>query len=154
MKRRVRGQSLVEMALVLPFLVLFSIGTIELSYYVYSYSELENATRRASEWASKTPPLDPSNPNSASDQCLVLIKQHAIDGVFLSKLTPANITISFPGVGKREVGAQVQANIQYTGQWLSPIGRRFFGNTLRFSFTSIRTITDTDPPPTLDAQCR
>lgn len=154
MKRKARGQSLVEMALVLPFLVLFSIGTIELSYYVYTYSELENAARRASEWASKTPPLDPANPNSASDQCLALIKQHAIDGVFLSKLTPANISISFPGEGKRAVGAQVQATIQYTGQWLSPIGRRFFGNNLTFSFTSIRTITDTSPPPTLDNQCR
>lgn len=154
MKRQVRGQSLVEMALVLPFLVLFTIGTIELSYYIYTYSELENAARRASEWASKTPPLDPGNANSASDQCLVLIKQHAIDGVFLSRLTPANVTISFPGEGKRAIGAQVQANIDYTGQWLSPIGRRFFGNTLRFQFTSIRTITDTSPPPTLDNKCQ
>lgn len=154
MKRRVRGQSLVEMALVLPFLVLFSIGTAELSYYIFTYSQLENAARRASEWASKTPPLDPSKPNDASDQCLVLIKQHAIDGVFLSNLQPANISVSFPGAGKRAVGAQVQVNITYNGQWLSPIGRRFFGNALKFQFTSIRTITDTSPPPTLDNQCR
>lgn len=154
MKRWVRGQSLVEMALVLPFLVLFTIGTAELSYYVYSYSELENAARRATEWASKTPPLDPGNPNSSSDQCLALIKQHAIDGVFLSNLTAANITISFPGEGRRAVGAQVQANVTYQGQWLSPIGRRFFGNALNFQFTSIRTITDTNPPPGLDDQCQ
>jgi hypothetical protein len=154
MKRRVRGQSLVEMALVLPFLVLFTIGTAELSYYIYSYSELENAARRASEWASKTPPIDPSNPNSASDQCLVLIKQHAIDGVFLSNLQPGNIAISFPGDGRRAIGSQVQATITYQGQWLSPVGRRFFGNTLNFTFTSIRTITDTNPPPGLDNNCQ
>lgn len=154
MKRQVRGQSLVEMALVLPFLVLFTIGTVELSYYVYTYSELENAARRASEWASKTPPLDPGNPNSSTDQCLVLIKQHAIDGVFLSKLTPANISISFPGDGRRAIGSQIQANVTYQGQWLSPIGRRFFGNALKFQFTSIRTITDTAPPPGLDSNCR
>jgi Flp pilus assembly protein TadG len=153
MKRRVRGQSLVEMALVLPFLVLFTIGTAELSYYIYSYSELEDAARRASEWASKTPPLDPGNANDPGDQCLVLIKQHAIDGVFLSRLQPSNVTISFPGEGRRAVGAQVQANVTYQGQWLSPIGRRFFGNALKFNFTSIRTITDTSPPPGLDDQC-
>lgn len=154
MKRWVRGQSLVEMALVLPFLVIFSIGTVELSYYIYTYSELENAARRASEWASKTPPLDPDNPNAAGDQCLALIKQHAIDGVYLSNLTPANISVSFPGAGKRAVGAQVQASITYNGQWLSPLGRRFFGNALKFEFTSIRTITDTSPPPTLDNKCQ
>lgn len=154
MKRRVRGQSMVEMALVLPFLVLFSIGTMELSYYIYTYSELENAARRATEWASKSPPLDPNNPNAASDQCTVLIKQHAIDGVFLSRLTSSNIVLSYPGTRNRSVGAQIQAQVSYQGQWLTPLGRRFFGNALRFEFASIRTITDTSPPPGLDERCQ
>ncbi len=57
MRRRIPGQSMVEMALVLPFLLFIVLGIIEIAYYIYTYTELENATRRASERASKTPPL-------------------------------------------------------------------------------------------------
>ena len=63
MVRRSPGRSMVEMALILPFLLMVVLGVIELSYYIYTYSELENGTRRASERASKTPPLRATNPN-------------------------------------------------------------------------------------------
>lgn len=152
MKRRVRGQSLVEMALILPFLVMFTVGTMELGYYVYTYSELENATRRASEQAAKAPPINPANPDAASDACTQLAKQYAISNSFLSDLTTSNIKIMYvagsayrtPGIG------QVQVETTYTINWLTPIGQKFFRNASNFRFTARRTITSTKAPPGRD----
>lgn len=173
MKRFVRGQSIVELALLLPFLVLLTLGIIELGYYVYTYSELENATRRASEAAAKTPPWTaqtcddvpapgtrpagcPSVDGAATrDECAVLIRQAAIDGGLFNKLTPSNfvVTTTYPVDQTRLKGDQIQVQTTYTGQWLTPIGRRFFGSALQFSFTSRRTIVSLKPPAGLNNQC-
>jgi hypothetical protein len=166
MKRSVRGQSLVEMAFVLPFLVLMTIGAMEVGYYVYTYSELENATRRASEWASRTPPFTvltcddlptpACSPAKATDQCAIMIKQNAIDGTFLSDLQFNHITITYPSLptqSERQIGDLVQVQTTYQGQWLSPIGQRFFGPVLKFSFTSRRTILSTEPPQNRNPDC-
>lgn len=152
MKRRVRGQSLVEMALLLPFLVMFTIGTMELGYYVYTYSELENATRRASEQAAKSPPINPANPNSASDACTQLAKQYAISNSFLSDLKTSNIVITYvPGATVRTPGnGQIQVQTTYSIKWLTPIGEKFFSKASNFSFTARRTIVSTKAPPGRD----
>ncbi len=150
--RRQRGQSLVEMALVLPFLALIVLGTIEFGYYVYTYSELENATRRASERASKTPPRFENDPNSSSDQCVLMIKDDAINGVSFSDLQRQHITLRFVDGGTRKVGNQIEASTQYTGQFLTPIGR-MFGTTFTLQFTSRRTITSTSPPRGFNEDC-
>jgi hypothetical protein len=154
MKRLVKGQSIVELALILPFLIMMTVGTMELGYYVYTYSELENATRRASEWASKTPPftMSPADDNSG-DKCAVLIKENATDGVTLSDLSYDDITISYPSGSSRTQGHQIEVRINYQGEWLSPIGERFFGPFLTFDFTSRRTIVSTGAPPGLNPDC-
>jgi hypothetical protein len=171
MNRRECGQSIVEMALILPFLLLITVGTMELGYYIYTYSELENATRRAAEWASTTPPFTaqscddviapatrpsgcPSQSGAAQrDECASLIKQHALDNIFLSNLAPADMTISIVDNAAREKGEIVQIATSYQGQWLSPIGRRFFGNVMRFQFTARRTIMDTSSPMGYEPNC-
>ncbi|MBV9792242.1 MAG: pilus assembly protein [Chloroflexi bacterium] len=140
MKRFAKGQSIVELALILPFLIMITIGTMELGYYVYTYSELENATRIASERASKTPPFTMnSGDDSSSDKCGVLIKEAATDGVTISNLTYDDITISFPE-NARARGKQVEVRIEYQGEWLSPVGERIFGQFLTFNFASRRPI--------------
>lgn len=151
-QRHQRGQSLVEMALVLPFLVLIVLGTIEFGYYIYTYSELENATRRAAERASKTPPRFENDPNNSSDQCVMLIKDDAINGVFLSRLQRQHITLRYVDDSTRTVGTQIEATIQYTGQFLTPVGH-MLGNTFTFQFTSRRTITSTAPPRGFNEDC-
>ncbi|HEX6288005.1 MAG TPA: TadE/TadG family type IV pilus assembly protein [Herpetosiphonaceae bacterium] len=154
MKRLAQGQSIVELALLLPFLILMTIGTMEIGYYVYTYSELENATRRASEWAAKTPPFTvSSSDDNAGDKCAVLIKEHALDGVFLSDLTYNNITISYPSGSTRNPGKLIQVQLTYQGEWLSPIGQRFLGEFLNFNFTARRTIVSTGAPPGLNPDC-
>lgn len=158
MKRRARGQSIVELALIMPFLVLITIGTMELSYYIYSYSELENAARRAAEWSSTTPPYtattsDDVSTSGSPDKCALLIKNAAIEGVFMSKLKESDITITYPDSDTRDRGERVQVQLQYTGNWLTPIGRQFFGPFLKFNFIARRTIVSVDPPPGKNADC-
>jgi Flp pilus assembly protein TadG len=150
MTRRTHGQSIVEMALVLPFLVLVIFGIIELGYYVYIHSELENATRRASERASKTPPFVANDPD---DQCLQLIIGEALSGVTLSNLTSQNFSVTFVNNMPRSPGNEIQVDLSYTGQFLTPIGQRFFGNTLNFAFTSRRTIISITPPSGYNYDC-
>jgi Flp pilus assembly protein TadG len=153
---------MVEMALVLPFLLFIVLGTIEVGYYIYMYSELENATRRASERASKTPPRYVTNPNDPNDKCTHLAEYDAIQGVFLSDLGPKNITFYYPPVVEadgtsrqaiRQVGDQIEVALNYSGPMLTPIGERIFGDVLQFQFRSRRTITSIQPPRGFNADC-
>ncbi len=166
MRRRTRGQSIVELALILPFLVVITLGTMELGYYIFTYSELENATRRASEAAAKTPPwteqscddvpppgtrpsnCQPKDNAEIRDECAIFIRQAAVDGVLFTRLTPTNftLTITYPTGQTRQRGDQIQVQTTYRGESLTPIGRRFFGNALNFSFTSRRTISSLRAP--------
>lgn len=147
LKRLAKGQSIVELALILPFLIAMTIGTMEVAYYVYTYSELENATRIASERASKTPPFTTNTgDDNSGDKCAVLIKEAATDGVTLSDLKYENITITFPDSATRKVGDQVEVRITYKSEWLSPVGKNLLGNFLTFNFASRRTIVSLTTP--------
>lgn len=154
MRRRQGGQSIVELALILPFLVLITLGVLELGFYVFSYSELEGATRRAAEWAAHTPPSTTTTADDNSgDKCALLIKEEGLKNVVVSDLKNENFTITYPAGSQRERGDEVQVQVTYQGQWLSPIGNRFFGNTLNFSFIARRTIVSTDPPMKYKPDC-
>ena len=145
---------MVEMALITPLLVVLVMGIIDAGYYVYTYSELENATRRASEWAYKSPPTTPEPADDqSSDKCGLLIEQAALQHVFLSALTLDNIETRYPDLPEREVGVPIEVRITYTGNWLTPIGRRLLAQALTFDFTSRRTIVNTSPPAGLNADC-
>src|SRR4051812_24019862 len=114
MRRLHWAQSMVEVALVLPFLILIFLGIIELGYYVYTYSELENATRVAAERASKTPPLDVNNPDTPTDKCSNLAKNEALRYIFLQNVTIADISLTYPHPEDlRIVGNQVEAKLTF-----------------------------------------
>lgn len=56
MSRRTRGQSIVEMAFVLPVLLILIFGIMEFGYYIYAYSTVSQAARNAAEAAAQLPP--------------------------------------------------------------------------------------------------
>jgi Flp pilus assembly protein TadG len=116
MRRHSKGQSLVEMALMLPMLLLVLFGIIDLGYYIYGYSTIYFAARNASEVAAELPPqvAQLSNP---SDRCTDTIIQAAKDSVPLfSGLTT---TISYPST--RTPGEPIQVRVQYQIQPLTPL---------------------------------
>lgn len=73
MQRKRRGQSLVEMALLLPLLLVVLFGIIDLGYIVYSYATLRQASREAAEVASVAPPFQTYLPDNEDDPCVAAI---------------------------------------------------------------------------------
>ena len=68
MRRRLRGQSLVEMALILPLLLMVLFGIIDIGYYIYGYATIYFAARNGTEVAAELPPY-PNKLNNATDKC-------------------------------------------------------------------------------------
>lgn len=53
--RRRRGQSLVELGVALPFLLLLMLGTLDLGRMFFDYIELRNAVREGAAYGSRFP---------------------------------------------------------------------------------------------------
>lgn len=58
MSRRTHGQSVVEMAFVLPVLLIVLFGIMEFGYYIFAYSSVSQAARNAAEAAAQLPPYE------------------------------------------------------------------------------------------------
>lgn len=136
--RRTPGQSMVEFALVVPFLITFVLGIMDFSYYVFTYSEVENAARRGSEFMSK----------AARSSCFEQARDEALRSAVLTNINRNTITFpSFPS--PPGIGDTVRINVAHTGTFLTPVARGFFGNTFQINITSQRTVVSVIPP--LDA---
>ena len=81
-KRRDRGQSLVEFALILPIFLLFLFGIIDLGRGVYAYNTIQNAAREAVRVAIV---------DQNEDVILAKAQKHAVG----LGLTDANVSLSF-----------------------------------------------------------
>jgi Flp pilus assembly protein TadG len=58
MRRRTTGQSIVEMAFVLPFLLVVIFGIVEFGYLIFAYSTVSQAARNGAETAAQLPPYE------------------------------------------------------------------------------------------------
>ena len=130
MRRHSKGQSLVEMALILPLMLLVLFGIIDLGYYIYGYSTIYFAARNGTEVASELPPYDTQLKNSG-DGCTGAILDATQKGVVIfSDFSTNNVRISYPnGPTSRELGQPIEVRIQYDIQPLTPLFRLVrFGN--------------------------
>jgi hypothetical protein len=119
MRRRSTGQSLVEMALMLPLLLLIIFGIVDLGYYVYSYSTIYQAARNGTEKASN---LGPYKIPAANDDCMQAIKDETAKGAVLFTDITNYMTVSYPS-GQRALGEPVQVQINYEIEPLTPLFR-------------------------------
>jgi hypothetical protein len=97
-KRKKKGQSLVEMALLLPLLLIVLFGIIDLGWYLFAYVTVWNAARDGAEVAAQVPPTQdilnrrengipawsgnlpaqpPQYPTDATDPCVCAILRAA-----------------------------------------------------------------------------
>lgn len=72
MRRQTSGQSLVEMAFVLPIMIILIFAIIDMGYYIYVYSVITASVRNGAEEAAKAPPYPErlaqrTDPNAAPD---------------------------------------------------------------------------------------
>lgn len=58
MRRRTAGQSIVEMAFVLPLLLVIIFGIVEFGYMIFAYSTVSQAARNGAETAAQLPPYE------------------------------------------------------------------------------------------------
>jgi len=145
---------MVEMALIMPLFIMLSMGIIEFGWYVYSYSELSNAIRRGSEYASKSPPTTiSSRDDQTTDLCAKQIKEAINHHTFMHDVPMEDIRIVFPDKPVRENGVPVEVSVTYAGPWLTPLGNYLFDNQMPLTFSSRRTILNTTPPEGLKEGC-
>ena len=140
--RRARGQSMVEMALLLPLLLLLIFGIIDFGWYVYAYSSVYQAARNGSEVAAQLPPYEATLTNTATqatDPCYQTILKEAQRQVAMFSLVNG-VTIAYPDntlAVKRDVGNPIQVSVQYSLELLTPLARLVgIGNNGRVTITS------------------
>jgi Flp pilus assembly protein TadG len=153
MQRR-RGQSMVEMALILPAILLLFLGIIDFGWYLYNYVSLDNAARRGAEQAAKEAPL-PANASKATDGCVQAVKAETKRNLVLIDLPDSGITLTYvyaadgnsATVAARKLGDPVEVRVRYTGAFLTPLFRSFGQDTFTFDFRSRRSILNTNITP-------
>jgi Flp pilus assembly protein TadG len=136
MRRRSSGQSVVEMAFVLPVLVLVLFGIVDFGYYIYGYATIYQAARNGAEKASQIPPYETKvDPKLVSNETCVRNILETIQGqaTLFPNLTAndgqldSRIQIDYPtdtdGPTGRELGAPVEVKITYNIQPLTPLWR-------------------------------
>ncbi|MBK9711121.1 MAG: pilus assembly protein [Kouleothrix sp.] len=130
------GQSLVEMALILPFILLLIFGIIDIGWYVFGYATVYQAARNGAEKAAEIPPyLSKVSPLNRGDLCVSTILSSTLEGtpevMFRDLASGQNgntFAISYPN-NKRQLGQPIQIDLVYNIQPLTPFWRLItFGN--------------------------
>jgi Flp pilus assembly protein TadG len=127
---RQSGQSMVEMALLLPFLLFVIFGIIDLGWYIYGYSTVYQAARNGTQKASEIPPaIGKVTPTlNRADICVTNVLSATQAGaIFFPDMTTGTtagntIAISYP-TGTRRLGDPVQMDITYQIRPLTPLWR-------------------------------
>lgn len=164
MKRKSRGQALVEFALVFPIIMTFLFASIEFGFYVYSWSQANYAARRGAEQASSGPPVRAKDNafytnQVPQDECVRLIRAAAVRTTI--GIQPSDVLISYhTGANDilpkyddpfgnpipspyRKPGNVIQVQVNYLYLPLTPIGDMFLTGR-RIDATSRRTIVRYD----------
>src|SRR5215216_1438821 len=109
MRRRSEGQSLVEMALMLPLLLMILFGIVDIGYYIYGYSTIYQAARNGTERASQLAPfkstIEPTL--NVNDPCVSAILDETAKGAVLFANIKSSVDISYP-TNTRELGQPIQ----------------------------------------------
>jgi Flp pilus assembly protein TadG len=166
MKRKSRGQSMVEFALVFPLLVILLFAAIDFGYYIFAWSETQFAARRAAEQATKMQPrqvLAATAYQSVSyvDPCADAIFAEAArsgalnaatsikrSDVFITfyATTSSNVPVLVDNRATKAVGKVVQVRIYKELEPLTPLLASIVsGGKFKFNTFSRRTIVANGP---------
>lgn len=85
--KHLKGQSIVEFALVLPLILLLVFGFMDLGRAVYYYSAIGNAAREGARYASVRP-LDLQSDADDQNEVIAIVKNYAVSvGLESDKIT-------------------------------------------------------------------
>jgi Flp pilus assembly protein TadG len=134
-RKRERGQSLVELVLVLPFLLLLLLGIVDLGRVFNAYIAITNASREGAVFGSTYPPAgDP-------------VKEAVIRMVVLQELRPTVMLnpalIQITSIGSTP-GSPVTVTVQYPFSAVSLIMESFLpgGNPFMLTATTVMMVRE------------
>ena len=116
--RRQRGAALVEMAIILPVLLVLLLGVIDLGRIFYAYEALANATREGARYCA----LHPGN--QAGTQTRVQAELNT------SMATDVDVTTTCSDLG---AGKQITVTATYPFEVLTPLIRQLTGGDIVLS---------------------
>jgi Flp pilus assembly protein TadG len=140
-----RGQSLTELAITLPILVLLLLGTLDFGMAIFSYSMLRDAAQEGAFYGS----FNPTNPEEIENRARN-ISPRAEDVVFSSpvqlrdtdaiKVTVQTIGGACQGITNGAANS-IRVDVSYRYPFLMPfIGRLIGSNTVRLTGTATNII--------------
>jgi hypothetical protein len=143
-----KGQSLTELALALPILLLFLLGAINLGLALRAQTSLTQATQQAAQYLMNHPPATCTS-GGTNDPC---IEADAIVSTYLKNgFDGASAQVSFSLTAQGNALAHVNAS--YSFPVIMPIADKLNAGPLRNGFVTIGanadTIMATAPPPSL-----
>ena len=141
---------MVEMALLLPFIIMIIFGIIDMGWYIFGYATVYQAARNGAEKAAEIPPYPSKlSPLDRSDLCVSSILSATLAGtpeVLFRDIASGNsgntFALSYPS-GKRQLGEPIQLDLVYNIQPLTPFWRLItFGSqgTMRVQMATRRSI--------------
>jgi len=140
--KSIRGQSLVEFALVLPILVILIFGIIDFGMGLRSYISLTNATREGARFAAvgNVPGSYPGDCTGTVNKTVVGRVCTAIEGLDLAEVDI--VSVEYPN--GQAPGNSVIVSAQYTYNYITPLGDLvgFFGGGSLGESIVLSTSTD------------
>jgi len=121
-RKRERGQSMVEFALVLPLMLLVLMGMVDFSRMLGVYLTLQNATREGARLAV----------TGATDSAIAA----RVDAM-APTLTASSLTVTVtPAQGSRTSGSDVTIASRYPYKIMTPVVSAIVGGTIDLSFAT------------------
>jgi Flp pilus assembly protein TadG len=116
-RQRTRAQSMVEFALVVPFLLLFILGIIELGYALFVYTSVQNAAREGARSAAVRP--CPTGADTVAIQNATRSRLPAL--VDTNLIMPAIVYSD----SSKDFGTAVTVTVSYSFQLLDPLVQHY-----------------------------
>lgn len=124
-RRRSRGQGLVELALVLPVLLLIFMGIVDFGRAIYAYNSVSNAAREGA----RVGIVDQRMTGGAYNAAIEAANQATALG--LNPTNAAQVQVTFPDPDGNcpsvSVGCTIRVRVQYQFSAITPIIGRIIG---------------------------
>lgn len=116
-----RGVTLLEFAIVVPLLILITIGCIDFGRFLYFYAVVTNAAQEGASYGSMNPPLDGTWASKVADAAM------AEPTGFLPSMDDLTVTVTDTTSDDPSVAGYVTVEVQYPFSLVSPGAFRFWG---------------------------
>lgn len=145
---KTRGQALVELAIILPVLLLLVLAALDLGRIFYARIAVENAARAGAMEAAENPgSYTAGSACSTSNRIICAATNEAQQGSWVL-VTPADVTRTCSNDCSETFGAQVTVNVTGHFELLTPIMWAFTGGpNVSFVSTAIADIVYIPPVP-------